>query len=93
MSASEDKLRRICEDIIAPLIQADAGELFVVSIDSDSVALHLAGKCAGCPGAALTSATIIEPALRAVAPLLRVVVTSGFQVPPGASAVARSATA
>jgi Fe-S cluster biogenesis protein NfuA len=88
-----ETILKICEDIIAPLIHADGGELFVVSIDPDSVALHLAGKCAGCPGATLTSTTIIEPAIHSVAPLMRVVVTSGFLVPRGASVVARSAGA
>ena len=84
---ARDKLINICSDIIAPLVQADGGELFVVSVDDASISLHLAGKCAGCPGATLTTAAIIEPAIRAVAPLIRVVVTTGFQIPEGAIAV------
>jgi len=88
-----EKLLKVCEDIIAPLIHADGGELFVVSIEPDSITLHLAGKCAGCPGASLTSKTIIEPAIHALAPLMRVVVTSGFQIPSGASLVTRAQTA
>jgi Fe-S cluster biogenesis protein NfuA len=87
MSAAQEKLLKICEDLLAPLIRADGGELFVVAIDSDSITLHLAGKCSGCPGAMLTSTAIIEPALRTVAPAIRVVVTSGFQVPEGAAPV------
>ena len=87
MSVPREKLLKICSDIIAPLVHADGGELFVVSIKEGSIVLHLAGKCAGCPGATLTSAAIIEPAIHAVAPLMRVVVTSGFHVPEGASVV------
>jgi len=93
VSVPSEKLLKVCEDIIAPLIHADGGELFVVSIEPDSITLHLAGKCAGCPGASLTQKTIIEPAIHALAPLMRVVVTSGFQVPAGASVVPRAQTA
>lgn len=87
MSAPREAVLKMCETILAPLIHADGGALFVVSIEADSIALHLAGKCAGCPGAALTSTSIIEPAVHAIAPLMRVVITSGFQIPPGASQV------
>ena len=87
VSVPREKLLKTCSDIIAPLVHADGGELFVVSIEETSISLHLAGKCAGCPGATLTSAAIIEPAIHAVAPLIRVVVTSGFHVPDGASMV------
>ena len=87
VTVPREKLLKTCADIIAPLVHADGGELFVVSIEESSIALHLAGKCAGCPGASLTSTAIIEPAIHAVAPQMRVIVTSGFQVPEGASLV------
>jgi len=93
MSVPQEKLLKICEDILAPLIRADGGELFVVAIDNDSISLHLAGKCSGCPGATLTSSAIIEPAIRAVAPTIRVVVTSGFLVPAGAALIAQAGAA
>jgi Fe-S cluster biogenesis protein NfuA len=93
MSVPREKLLKICEDILAPLIRADGGQLFVVAIEADSITLHLAGKCSGCPGATLTSTAIIEPAIRAIAPNIRVVVTSGFQVPEGAALVAQAGAA
>jgi Fe-S cluster biogenesis protein NfuA len=93
MSVPQEKLLKICEDILGPLIRADGGELFIVAIEADSIALHLAGKCSGCPGATLTSSAIIEPAIRAVAPSIRVVVTSGFQIPEGAALVAQPGAA
>ena len=93
MSVPQEKLLKICEDILAPLIHADGGELFVVAIESDTITLHLAGKCSGCPGATLTSTAVIEPALRAVAPGIRVVVTSGFQIPAGAAPVTQAGAA
>jgi len=85
MAASIDQLLRICREVIAPLVRADGGELYVVAVEADSLSLHLAGTCSGCPGAVLTSRGIIEPAVHAVAPSARVVVTNGAKVPDGAS--------
>jgi Fe-S cluster biogenesis protein NfuA len=87
VTVPRERILRICEDIIAPLVHADGGELYLVAVEPDSIALHLAGTCAGCPGAHLTSASIIEPAIHAIAPEVRVTVTSGFQIPEGASVV------
>ena len=54
-------------------------------VEPDHVTLHLSGTCSGCPGAVLTTRGIIEPAVHAVAPSARVVVTNGAKVPEGAS--------
>jgi len=90
VSAPPERILKVCEDVIAPLVHADGGELYLVAIEPDSISLHLAGTCAGCPGAHLTSAAVIEPAIHSVAPSLRVIVTSGFQIPAGASPVHQS---
>jgi Fe-S cluster biogenesis protein NfuA len=58
--------------------------MFLVRFEGDDVHIHLAGNCAGCPGASLTSDKVILPALRTAAPKVRVVVTTGFKVPEGA---------
>jgi Fe-S cluster biogenesis protein NfuA len=87
MPASIDQLLKVCRDVIAPLVRADGGELFIVAVEADHVTLHLAGTCAGCPGAVLTARGIIEPAVHAVAPTARVVVTNGAKIPEGASPV------
>ncbi len=73
--------------MIAPLVRADGGELYLVAVESDHLTLHLAGTCSGCPGAVLTTRGVIEPAVHAVAPSARVVVTNGSKVPEGASLV------
>jgi len=88
MPASIDQLLKVCREVIAPLIRADGGELYVVAVEPDQLTLHLAGTCSGCPGAVLTTRGIIEPAVHAIAPSARVVVTSGMKVPDGASLVA-----
>lgn len=67
-----------------PLVRADGGELHLVSLSEDEVALHLAGTCAGCPGVELTRRAVIEPALAAAAHGRKIVVTSGAILPKGA---------
>lgn len=87
MPASIDQLLKVCREVIAPLIRADGGELYIVAVEPDHLTLHLAGTCSGCPGAMLTTRAVIEPAVLAVAPSARVVVTNGMRVPEGASLV------
>lgn len=87
MAASIDQLLRVCREVLAPLVRADGGELYVVAVDPDSLALHLAGTCSGCPGKPYTTSAIIEPAILAVAPGARITVTSGATIPEGASKV------
>jgi len=81
------QLERICREILAPLVRADGGEMYVVRFDGDDVHIHLGGMCAGCPGASLTSEKVILPVLRAAAPKVRVVLTTGVRAPDGASRV------
>jgi Fe-S cluster biogenesis protein NfuA len=88
MAATIDQLLKVCRDVIAPLVRADGGEVYLVAVEPDALTLHLAGTCAGCPGAVLTARGVIEPAVHAVAPSARVVVTNGGKIPDGASLVA-----
>lgn len=78
------ELIRISREVLAPLIAADGGELYLVSANDEEIALHLSGACAGCPGAPLTTAKIIEPLLFEQAEGHRVVVTAGAIIPTGA---------
>jgi Fe-S cluster biogenesis protein NfuA len=77
----------VCREVIAPLVRADGGQLFVVSAGPRAISLHLAGMCAGCPGAQITAAHVIEPAIHTVDPDVRVTVTAGIRVPDGAVAL------
>lgn len=85
MAATIDQLLKVCREVIAPLIRADGGEVFLVAVEPDLITLHLSGTCSGCPGAVLTARGVIEPVVHAVAPTARVVVTNGAKVPEGAS--------
>jgi Fe-S cluster biogenesis protein NfuA len=75
---------RICREIIAPMVKNDGGEMYLVKVEGEDVYIHLAGTCAGCPGASITGDKMILPALRTAAPKLRVFVTTGVKVPEGA---------
>lgn len=85
--ATTEALVQALQEIIAPLVEADGGELYLVLNEGEEVKLHLAGTCSGCPGAALTSRGVISPTLRAVNPQLRVVVTTGYLIPEGAERI------
>jgi len=87
MPANIDQLLKVCREVIAPLIRADQGDIYLVAVEPDQITLHLAGMCAGCPGVNLTVKGVIEPAVHAVAPAARVVVSSGIRIPEGASLI------
>ena len=87
MPAHIDQMLKVCREVIAPLVRADQGEIYLVAVEPDQITLHLAGMCAGCPGANLTVKGVIEPAVHAVAPAARVVVSSGIRIPDGASLI------
>jgi Fe-S cluster biogenesis protein NfuA len=80
-------LWKVCHDVLAPLVAADGGVMYLVKSVGDDVHIHLTGTCAGCPGAALTRDGVIAPAVRTVKPKARVVVTTGYRVPDGAKKI------
>lgn len=82
---TNEDLLRMCRDVLAPLVAADGGVMYLVkSREADDVHVHLTGTCAGCPGASLTRDGVIAPAVRTILPKARVVVTTGPLVPEGA---------
>jgi len=85
MAVAIEQLSKLCREVLAPLIRADGGKLYVVTLEASHVKLHLAGKFAGCPGSPLVIKQIIEPAVRSIAPQIEVTVTYGARIPEGAS--------
>jgi Fe-S cluster biogenesis protein NfuA len=79
-----EPILKACRDILAPLIRADGGEMYLVSATAEDIHIHLAGTCAGCPGATMTRDRLLEPAIAAVAPKANLRVTTGWRVPDGA---------
>jgi Fe-S cluster biogenesis protein NfuA len=82
--STRDQIAKVCREILAPIVKTDGGEMYLVRFDGDDVHIHLAGTCAGCPGASITGDKVILPALRTAAPKVRVVVTTGVRIPEGA---------
>jgi Fe-S cluster biogenesis protein NfuA len=80
-------LLRVVRDLIAPLIRADGGEIYIVRADDQSIAIHLSGRYAGCPGNTLARRRVIEPVVRAALPGTEVVITSGVLVPESAQRI------
>lgn len=84
MPEASDELLRVLRDILAPMVQADAGELYLVEADAQQVCLHLRGRFSGCPGNTLVARRIIEPLISRAAPNAKLRLTSGYLVPDGA---------
>jgi Fe-S cluster biogenesis protein NfuA len=87
MGGTRAEILRVVRDVLAPLVWADGGKLYLVRAGDDVVALHLTGRFSGCPGNTLATRRVIEPAIFAVAPNARVSITSGALVPPGAELI------
>ena len=81
---------RVVREIVAPLVRADGGRLYVVHAEDDALDLHLAGRFAGCPGNTLASRRLIEPAILAVAPGAKLTISSGALIPKDAELVEQS---
>jgi Fe-S cluster biogenesis protein NfuA len=84
MPEASDELLRVLRNILAPMVQADAGELYLVDVGADEITLHLRGRFSGCPGNTLVARRIIEPLISRAAPKTKLRLTSGYLVPDGA---------
>jgi Fe-S cluster biogenesis protein NfuA len=82
---------RALSELAAALVEADGGQLYLVSATPDDVHVHLTGTCAGCPGSTMTRERLLEPTVRGVAPKATVKVTTGWRVPDGAQKIDPSA--
>jgi Fe-S cluster biogenesis protein NfuA len=89
----QDEILRVIREVLAPLVVADGGRLYVLQANSERVVLHLAGRFAGCPGNQIVTRRVIQPAIAAVAPKAEVTVTWGRLVPTGATPVESVASA
>ena len=49
---------------VRPFLQADGGDIEVVSVEGNSADVKLTGMCAGCPSAHMTLYLGVETALR-----------------------------
>lgn len=87
MPAPKDEIVRIVHEVLAPLVHADGGELYLVSVDDAGVSLHLAGRFSGCPGNTLARRRVLEPLIASAIPGAYLTVTTGPLVPKGAQRI------
>jgi Fe-S cluster biogenesis protein NfuA len=87
MESATEGILGVLQEVIAPLVEADGGSLFMLRLEPDCVELYLAGRFSGCPGNDLVARRIIGPAIAAVAPDAVCTVTSGARVPSGATRI------
>ncbi len=87
MGAPRDQILEIVREIVAPMIRADGGEIYLVALGERSLALHLTGRFCGCPGNTLARRRVLEPLLATRFPDLKVEITSGPLLPAGAEPV------
>jgi len=83
----QDEILTVIREVLAPMVVADGGRLYVIHADSQRVTLHLGGRFAGCPGNQIATRRVIQPAIAAVAPKAELTVTWGRLVPSGATRV------
>jgi Fe-S cluster biogenesis protein NfuA len=82
-----EHVMKALSELAVPLVRADGGELYLVSVSGDDVHVHLTGTCAGCPGATMTRERLLEPTVHGALPKATVKVTTGWRVPDGAKKV------
>ncbi len=84
MATRRDEILAVIRDVLAPLVAADGGRLYIVKADDHQITLHLDGRFAGCPGNEVATRRVLRPALEVVAPGAQLTVTWGRLVPDGA---------
>jgi Fe-S cluster biogenesis protein NfuA len=85
---AQDDLKGALSSVVAPLIEADGGELFLVPARGRVVHLHLRGRFSGCPGNLLVAEQVLKPVIEAADPAAKVQITSGAILPEGAERIA-----
>jgi Fe-S cluster biogenesis protein NfuA/nitrite reductase/ring-hydroxylating ferredoxin subunit len=68
-------------DEVRPYLESHGGDVELVSIDQDTVALRLRGSCSGCPSSTMTLKLAIENAIHKAAPEIEEVVAEEETAP------------
>jgi Fe-S cluster biogenesis protein NfuA len=87
MASPREQILATVREIVAPLVRADGGDVYLVNAGERSLSLHLSGRFSGCPGNTLLRRRVLEPLLAARFPGLELEMTSGPRVPPGAERI------
>lgn len=66
----KEKVERALESI-RPALQADGGDIQLVSIENGVVKVRLTGACGGCPMSAMTMTLGVEQAIKKAVPEIK----------------------
>lgn len=69
----KEKIEKALEEI-RPALQADGGDIELVSVEDGIVKVRLTGACGGCPMAQVTMTQGVEKAIRRTVPEVKKVV-------------------
>lgn len=87
MADNTEAVRKVLAEVLAPLFAQEGGSVYLVSVDKTQVSLHLAGSLSGSPATHMVTKRVVEPAIKAVIPKAKLVISSGWQVPEGAELI------
>ena len=59
---------------IRPALQADGGDIELISVEDDVVKVRLMGACGGCPMSSLTMSQGVEQAVKKAVPQIKKVI-------------------
>ena len=69
----KERVRKVL-DMVRPRLQADGGDVELISVDDGVVKVRLTGACGGCPMATMTLKQGIERVLKSEIPEIKEVV-------------------
>ncbi len=61
-------------ETIRPALQADGGDIKLVSVENGIVKVHLTGACGGCPMSQMTMTEGVEKAIKSAVPEIKKVI-------------------
>ena len=67
MTIDKERVQAVL-DRVRPFLQADGGDIELISVEGRSASVRLVGMCAGCPAAHMTLHDGIETAIRTEIP-------------------------
>jgi Fe-S cluster biogenesis protein NfuA len=75
MVSTEEKVMRVIQDYVAPVLENDGGNIDLLGFDPNSgeVTVRFVGSCANCPSSILSVETLVKPPLLNIPGVHRVV--------------------
>lgn len=67
-----DKINALLDEQVRPYLQGDGGDLYVLSLEGDRLAVHYQGACGSCPSSISGTLAGIEGLLRTIEPDIEV---------------------